>query len=477
MVKTFTFWYNRVRMYKYIIHFILFFLLSWLGGCLLTETDPAAGNIFYLDPGTGTLTGDGSINHPWPSLQEVIEAGLIRTYAYADHPWDAEDRLYLRNPEGPVHAGDTLRLLSGDHGEIELRECYNLRYLAIEAESGAQPFCSRLEIAAASGISIRGMTVRPDPGYSAAGTLIQVTSHNWQGPAREIIIEDCYIYSVEDSTSWGLEEWNTLAWSGIGAAGDCITIRNNTLLNVNFGISYTGNNGVVSGNSVSNFSGDGLRGIGNDLLFENNLVQDNYNINENHDDGFQSWSLARYDQPPRERVTLRGNTIINCTDPDRPFQGGLQGIGCFDGFFIDWVVENNLILVDHWHGITFLGAVNTRIVNNTVVDTRGDSPGPSWIMVGSHKDGRPSRDCLIQNNIAHSISLSPGAGGAKDNLLIHDLECLDDLFTDPRNNGFQLKKNSAAVDAGSLVNAPLIDKNGTLRPRGKGVDIGAFENF
>jgi len=423
------------------------------------------------------MAGDGSASQPWPGLQEVIEADMIRTHAYADHPWDEGDELYECNPGAPISAGDTLRLLDGNHGEILIHESYNLRYLTIEAESGHHPVCSRLEVQAAGKIIVRGLIIRAEPGYTEGYALVRVTSHNWQGPARDITIEDCYIYSVEDTAGWGLDEWNTLSCNGIMVSGDNITIRNNILLNVDFGISYSGNFGIVSGNSVSNFAGDGLRGIGNDLLFENNFVQDNYNVNENHDDGFQSWSLVEYDQPPRERVVLRGNTIINCTDPGRPFQGGLQGIGCFDGFFIDWVVENNLVLVDHWHGITFAGAINTRIMNNTVVDTTGEEPGPSWIRVAPHKDGRPSRDCLIQNNIVHSVSLAPGAGGADNNLLVTDLSMLDDLFVDPANRDFRLKPGSTAVDAGTLVNSPLTDINGILRPRGKGVDIGAFESY
>ena len=66
----------------------------------------------------------------------------------------------------------------------------------------------------------------------------------------------------------------------------------------------------------------------------------------------------------------------NYEDPNQPFRGTLQGLGCFDGFYIDWVIENNLVVTDHWHGISLCGAVNCRIVNNTVVDANDVSPGP-----------------------------------------------------------------------------------------------------
>jgi parallel beta-helix repeat protein len=58
----------------------------------------------------------------------------------------------------------------------------------------------------------------------------------------------------------------------------------------------------------------------------------------------------------------------------------MQDIGCFDGFFDGWVVENNVVITDHWHGISFYGMKNSRIVNNTVIDVNDQSPGPpgSW---------------------------------------------------------------------------------------------------
>jgi hypothetical protein len=65
-----------------------------------------------------------------------------------------------------------------------------------------------------------------------------------------------------------------------------------------------------------------------------------------------------------------------------------------------WVVENNVVLTDHWHGISFYGARNLRIVNNAV------DPGPPWIMVTAHKGGTPSRDTLVRNNLTTDLSVS-----------------------------------------------------------------------
>src|SRR4051812_41600808 len=84
----------------------------------------------------------------------------------------------------------------------------------------------------------------------------------------------------------------------------------------------------------------------------------------------------------------------------------MQGIGCFDGTFVDWVVENNIIITDHWHVITLLGARNCRIVNNTVIDPNTTSPGPPWISIDAHKDGTPPSGCVVRNNLTTDLNLA-----------------------------------------------------------------------
>ncbi|MFW5801428.1 MAG: choice-of-anchor Q domain-containing protein [Spirochaeta sp.] len=454
-------------------------LISLLvASCNMFVDESQQGRVFYLDPVAGSLDGDGSRSAPWPDLETFLAADLIRTHHYTSYPWSEDSPIILVHPDAPVQAGDTLRLLPGHHGSIDIWESYNVSPITIEAEQRHAAMVSQLHINSSSGFIIRGLTVRPDvgaePGYAS---LVRVSGHNWRGPAHDVLVEDCYVYSTEDSSGWSKEDWNTRAFSGISANGDFIRIVDNELRNVNFGITYTGNFGIVQGNTIANFAGDGMRGIGNDLLFEGNLVMDNYNVNGNHDDGFQSWSLGDRGQPPRERVVLRGNTIINNTDPDRPFQGGLQGIGCFDGFFIDWVVENNLVIVDHWHGITFSGAIGVVVRNNTVVDPGFNRARAPWIRISAHKDGRPSHDCRIQNNIAHAFSLPEAYGTATHNIQISSQDMLQELFRDPGARDFRLKKGSAAIDAGRTADRAVRDIEGIFRPRGQGVDVGVYESF
>ncbi len=432
---------------------------------------PSPGHTFYLDPDHGANTQSGTLADPWGSLESVIADNMIETRVYADLPYDGTNPLVTKNAGAPVKAGDTLVLLNGHHGEFYLRGAYNEFTITVKAAAGHQPTLSRIFLSAGANWKFEGLEVSPSaaPAYETH-TLFQVESHKWHGPSHQVTIENCLLYSVPDASGWDINDWNNLACSAVQVSGDCMTIRDNTAINVDFGITVSGNTALVSGNNVENFAGDGMRGLGNDLLFEYNVVKNCYDVNANHDDGFQSWSIN--DDPPRERVVLRGNTIINYEDPAQPFRGTLQGIGCFDGPYRDWVIENNLVITDHWHGISLYGAFNSRIVNNTVVDRNAVSPGPPWIMINPHKDGTPSQGCLIRNNIAATLTATGDTVEDHNHLLLPS----DDLFENPAILNYHLRHDATAViDQGSSDLAPNIDLDGAARPSGAGVDIGCYE--
>ena len=170
-------------------------------------------------------------------------------------------------------------------------------------------------------------------------------------------------------------------------------------------------------------------------------------------------------------VVLRGNVFVNVLDPAHPLRSSMQAIGCFDGFFVDWVVENNVVVTDHWHGISFLGMRDSRIVNNTVIDVNQSSPGPPWIMVAPHKDGRPSENVVVRNNLATDFSLA-----GIDIVADHNIEFTNAaaLFLAPPYD-LRLRPGTAAVDTGSEELAPPLDVEGVRRPQGGGVDLGAHE--
>jgi len=434
------------------------------------------GATFYVDPINGDINNDGSYDHPWSTLKEVLENNKIESTKPQNHPYAMGDPLVVKNPGAPVKAGDTIMLRDGFHGTIYAVEYYHTDTITIEAQPGHTPTLGTIELRSGCKWILRGLRISPsyESSYNPK-TLINFSSHGWTGPSYDCVVEDCVAFSVWDTSIWDLDDWNNLACNGISLPGPDMIARNNHLKNVNFGITVTGENCRVQGNLVENFAGDGLRGLGDYGTFEYNTIKNCYDVNENHDDGFQSWSVGEggVGTGTVYGIVLRGNTIINYEDENQPYRGTLQGIGCFDGMFEDWVIENNVVYVDHWHGITLSGAVNSRIVNNTVVDINSQTPGPSWIRISDHKNGTPSSGCIIRNNLTTALSI--GEGVTEDHNMILAFENYTGYFINPFVYDFHLTKGCSAIDAGTDTLAPVMDKDKKRRPRGKNWDIGAYE--
>ncbi len=351
-------------------------------------------------------------------------------------------------------------------------------------------FDSETSVVAAEGESARARTlvIRDSENLKVSGLSISLShAHSYStdtmvsvgGNSKDVAVSDCDIFSVPDSEigSWSASDWADLPGTAISVRSPDIVIWGNRIRNVGYGISinYDAPRATVSHNHIQNFSRDGLRGIADEGVFEYNTVLDAYDVDDHHDDFFQSWSYEDgvVGTTVVRGVVLRGNFFVNFTDPDRPFAGSAQGIGCFDGFFEDWIVENNVVIVNHWHGITFLGARNMRIMNNTVLDNSpGEGPGPPWINVSAHKDGSASSGILLRNNLTQDITLEADDSTEDHNLLFSDPVT---LFVDHEAFDLHLKSDAEAVDAGSETEAPTLDRDRITRPQGTGFDIGAFE--
>ncbi len=371
--------------------------------------------------------------------------------------------------------GDRVLLHEGDYGDVTVSGEFGADTFVEPYEDDA-PRLRTLLVQNARNVVVRGLSIS----LSHAETYASDTMVTVRGSSN-VTIEDNDIFSVDDATTagWSATDWADLPGTGISLRTGDVTLRNNRVRNVGYGISvaHDAPNAHVVSNLVENFSRDGLRGIGDYGVFEFNTVKNAYDVDDHHDDFFQSWSVGEDGAPGTgvvRGVVLRGNLFINFDDPDQPFAGAAQGIGCFDGFFEDWVVENNVVIVNHWHGITFLGARNMRIVNNTVLDNRrGERPGPPWIMVSSHKDGTRSEDIVIRNNLAETITLEDSDRAVEDHNMGFDDPAA--VFVDPAGFDLHLLPGVAAIDSGSAEMAPGFDRDNVPRPQGDGHDIGAYE--
>ncbi len=449
--------------------------LFWL--CLAA---PVSAAEFYVDPAAGNDANDGTAARPWRTLQAVIEGGKVETRHWNALPYQQGRSLVVVNAGAPVKAGDTLWLRSGYHGELVLRGAYNAAPITIAALPGHTPRLKRVQIDAAQHWVLRGLSISPSHAAPiSTSTIATVQDHSWHGPAWDIVIESSDIFTVANTAGWGVNQWLNNVANGVSIQADRIALRNSRIRNVRHGLDVSGEDAHIAGNTIDGFSADGMRGLGDRGVYEYNRVLNSYvddSLDGNHDDGFQSWSVGAGGVGTGEvrGVVLRSNVFIISTDParQRPLRSTMQGIGCFDGFFSDWIVENNVVVTDHWHGITFLGMRDSRIVNNTVVDFDTVSPGPPWIMVAAHKDGRASQNVVVRNNLAMSFTLEGGSITDDRNRLIGDTAA--HFVAWPYD--LRLKPGAPGIDMGSPLLAPALDVRRTPRPQGLAVDLGAYES-
>ena len=407
------------------------------------------------------------------SLHFLLLAIIVLVYIQSANAFEiiVTNSSELQNAISNVQGGDTIILLSANYGDLIISGKNNNSVVTIRAKTGATPVFTSVRFNNSSYWNLEEVDIKPRYNSGADGT----NAVNLNG--SYLTIKNCNINYSDDISGWTESDWLARTGNGISMDGTNLNVLNNTITNVDHGIGSGASNSLVSGNLIANFRGDGIRGLGDDMIYEYNTIKNSYDVDDNHDDGFQSWSYGSggVGTGVVKNIVLRGNTMINYEDPNQPFKGNMQGVGLFDGMFENWIVENNLIITNHWHGISFYGAINCKIVNNTVVDNDlTPSPDP-WIMVTDHKNGTPSSGVIVRNNISTDFSFSSGV--TEDHNIEITMNEASTYFVNPSGGtgDYHLIVTSPTIDVGSSVSAPNIDIDGISRPQGNGFDIGAYE--
>jgi parallel beta-helix repeat protein len=428
--------------------------------CLAAPAVQAA--TYHVNPATGSMSNPGSASQPWSTLEAVFTAN--KTFA----------------------SGDEILLYSGYHGAPTVKG-NNAATVTIRPASGAAPKLRNLVVDSASRWDIAGLDICPE--NLAAGTVYKGDGLVYiKSSCSRITLRDSNIRGANSIDGWGLTDWDNRIGRGVRSDAQYTVLSNNRISNIQFALSIQkpAKFSNFIGNTIQNFSHDAIVALADDCLYESNVVTDAYVDNNDHtgsqhDDFFQSWSLADGVSGTGTgtvyRVTVRGNKFISRTSASGSFRCDPHGLGLFDGYFEDWVIENNLVVTDHWHGIAVYGAINCKVINNTVAQNPFTSANDAenmkpWIKIEKHKTRTtPATGNIVRNNISASAVVTVSGSSTVDNNLT--TTAYSTHFKNYSGLDFSLNSTSSAKDAGSSVSAPATDITGATRSAP--IDLGAYE--
>lgn len=154
------------------------------------------------------------------------------------------------------------------------------------------------------------------------------------------------------------------------------------------------------------------------------------------------------------------------------------------------LVENNVVWFNGGSGIHGYKSNYVDIFNNTAfLNNQTPEIGGGQIFSNRGKDFKIMNNILVapankrinsngsNTNITYNYNLHFGGNGTVSlvgaNTLVADPQFVNAANT--LNANFQLKKISPAIDKGTPDNVSSVDIDGTKRPRGLGIDLGAYE--
>lgn len=376
---------------------------------------------------------------------------------------------------GQLKGGDRVFLMDGYHGPIVVRGQQFTSPVLITSMPGATAQADSILVDNSSNIVFQGIKVWA----SSPGKSMLIRSYP---NTQNIVFTGLDVRALSNSTdyrNWTVAELLNNKRTGFLADGVGVTVSKNRLTGLQNGILTLGDNALIEGNIVDGFTGDGMRALGDNNIVRGNLVQNCLNIDANHRDGFQSYSTGPTGKPGTGtlmNLTIENNRIFEWVGAPNPLSCKLQGIGMFDGMFDGTLIQNNLIVVSAYHGISVAGALNSTIRQNTVVNTSGAAAKSPWILVAPHKNGTPSRNDVIVNNLASNIitSTNPATGIVVANNV--RAGAASNEFTAFAQQDLSLKATSTGVDAGDPKYTTPTDVMGIKRWLGKGPDAGAYES-
>ncbi len=422
-------------------------------------TPPTNGPASYYVDGSNPLAKNlnpGTEAEPWKTLQQAADLLL------------AGDTVLIKagTYTGDVHAGSsgtsagwiTYRAYPGAEQQVVLDHAA----FYLEQKSFIKVSGLKVRYAPHAGIAITGpggnYVISGNYTYDTGSSGIAVWGVPWtQDPGRyafkaitNVIVENNIIDKACDG---GWNEMLTIA-NGV----DSFVVRSNILRNgtnaVNGGegidLKEGASNGKVSGNQVFNIRRYGIyldAGASDPTYYPTPALLTNIEVFNN---------LVHNNDAHGIGVTSEG-------------RGNLDGIRIFNNLCYSNGADG--ILLYHYPNTTNY-ARNIGIINNT---TYRNGTIQNWYG-GIATDHDTAENVVVRNNIAYAnpgFQIKPPWNPAT--VMDHNLTTADPRFRNPAAADFHLQSSSPAIDGGSATGAPAIDLDGSARPYGAAVDIGAFE--
>lgn len=430
-------------------------VIALFAGLVTLVSGPALSETYFVAPlgTTSTTTPDGTEGLPFLSIPAALASGKVK-------------------------GGDTLLLKDGAYGAVDIKAnaSFDTPVTITSQNAKSAQFDSILLSQNTRNIVLRNISVWPRSPTAEGGKNGAVALVRAYSTTSDITLDNLDVRSevgAEAYMQWDAAHWEARKYSGIFLQGPRSLVTRSRLTGIYHGIMVQDDAQIID-NVVDGFNGDGLRAFSHGTV-RGNRVMNCVKTDDNHDDGFQSFSLNGI---PVTDLLIDGNTIIEWTgNPGHPLRGLLQGIGLFDGFYDNLTIQNNLVSVSagSYHGLSVYGARGAKIINNTVVDALGQTGIYPWLRVAPRKDGTPSTDVLIANNVAMSIQ---GTASITDNVVFSNNSVVGTpsaVFENPAVLDYRPKATSGFVDTADAAAAPVLDIQGLPRPSGAQPDRGAYE--
>lgn len=418
------------------------------GTAATTTAAAAAASTSLLAPLTAPTTGAS-----YPSFGALVQSGMLT-------------------------GGDRVFLMDGYHGVLNLKDLKFTAPVTIAQMPGQTAQVEMIGVTNSSNIIMRDFKVWAMSANAGSGPLIRTYASS-----SNITIANLDVRSVADAgdyLTWSKTTWQANKRLGILLQGSNNSAIGNRLTATYHAIQTDGRNGSIIGNIIDGFSGDATRALGDDNVVRGNKMQNCFQIDANHADGVQSWSRGPTGTPGAGTVynlTIENNKIYEWTaSAPNALRCKLQGVGMFDGMFDGTVIDNNVVAVTGYHGISVAGALNTKIIHNTVVSASGQATTYPWIKISPHKNGTGSSNVTVANNVTNKIAAYTNA--TRNNLAVNNIVVKNAAaeFTSVANQDFTLLATAKSANAGVATYATPVDILGVARPRGAAPDAGAYES-